>query len=104
MEVGLKSVTERNVTRQTLPTYRYLAQMLTRPGAEGFLGRFGASFISLQTFWPTCFSLLVVCAANQIAIFFACGPASRPFKILLALAGFIVILLDLRHPARRGLL
>ncbi len=48
MEVGLKSVTERNVTRQTLPTYRYLAQMLTRPGAKGFLGRFGASFISLQ--------------------------------------------------------
>src|ERR1039457_4492823 len=42
---------------------------------------------------PTVFFILfylflVVCAANQIAIFFACVPASRPFKILFALGGF----------------
>jgi hypothetical protein len=43
---------------------------------------------------PTVFFILfylflVVCAANQIAIFFACAPASRPFKILMGLGGFI---------------
>ena len=43
---------------------------------------------------PTVFFILfylfmVVCAANQIAICFACVPASRPFKILFALGGFI---------------
>jgi len=40
-------------------------------------------------FFILSFLFLVVCAANQIAIFFACVPASRPFKILLALGGFI---------------
>ena len=34
------------------------------------------------------FLFLVVCAANMVAIFLACLPASRPFKILFALAGF----------------
>jgi len=43
---------------------------------------------------PTVFFILsclflVVCTANQIAIFLACMPASRPFKILFALAGFL---------------
>ena len=33
------------------------------------------------------FLFLVVCAANMIAIFLACLPASRPFKILFALGG-----------------
>jgi len=42
---------------------------------------------------PTVFFLLfflfvAVCAANMIAIFLACIPATRPFKILFALAGF----------------
>jgi hypothetical protein len=42
---------------------------------------------------PTVFSILfhlflTVCAANMVAIFFACLPMSRPFKILLALVGF----------------
>lgn len=41
-------------------------------------------------FFILAYLFLVVCAANQIAIFFACVPASRPFKILLALAGFIM--------------
>jgi len=40
-------------------------------------------------FFILVYLFLVVCAANQIAIFLACMPASRPFKILLALAGFI---------------
>lgn len=31
---------------------------------------------------------LAVCAANMVAIFLACIPASRPFRILFALAGF----------------
>jgi len=34
------------------------------------------------------FLYLIVCAANLLAIFFACLPLSRPFKILLALYGF----------------
>lgn len=43
---------------------------------------------------PTVFFILfylflVVCAANMIAIFLACLPVSRPFKVLLALGGFI---------------
>jgi hypothetical protein len=42
---------------------------------------------------PTVFFILfylflVVCAANMVAIFFACLPMSRPFKILLAIYGF----------------
>jgi hypothetical protein len=42
---------------------------------------------------PTVFFILfylflVVCAANMIAIFFACLPMSRPFKILLVIYGF----------------
>jgi hypothetical protein len=39
-------------------------------------------------FFILCYLFLVVCVANQIAIFFACIPASRPFKVLFALAGF----------------
>jgi hypothetical protein len=39
-------------------------------------------------FFILCYLFLVVCAANQIAIFVACIPASRPFKVLFALAGF----------------
>jgi hypothetical protein len=35
---------------------------------------------------------LVVCAATMIAIFLACLPTTRPFKILLALAGFLTSL------------
>jgi hypothetical protein len=43
---------------------------------------------------PTVFFILfylflVVCAANMVAIFLACMPMSRPFKILIALAGFL---------------
>jgi hypothetical protein len=34
------------------------------------------------------FLFLLVCAVNLLAIFFACLPLSRPFKILLALYGF----------------
>ena len=40
-------------------------------------------------FFILVYLFLVVCAANQIAILLACVPTSRPFKILLALAGFI---------------
>jgi hypothetical protein len=40
-----------------------------------------------SVFFILLFLFLVVCAANQIAIFLACLPLSRPFKILLALAG-----------------
>src|SRR5476651_911443 len=39
-------------------------------------------------FFILCFLFLIVCASNMIAIFFACLPASRPFKILLAIYGF----------------
>ncbi|HEY5232310.1 MAG TPA: hypothetical protein VIK35_02085 [Verrucomicrobiae bacterium] len=39
-------------------------------------------------FFILSFLFLVVCATNQIAILFACIPASRPFKVLFALAGF----------------
>jgi hypothetical protein len=43
---------------------------------------------------PTVFFILfylfmVVCAANMVAIFLACLPMSRPFKILLALLGLV---------------
>ncbi|MGO8765847.1 MAG: hypothetical protein ACLQSR_12030, partial [Limisphaerales bacterium] len=42
---------------------------------------------------PTIFFILfclytIVCVMNQLAIFFACLPMSRPFKIVLALLGF----------------
>jgi len=33
---------------------------------------------------------VVVCAANLLAIFFACLPMSRPFKILFVIAGFFL--------------
>ena len=36
------------------------------------------------------FLFLAVCAANMIAIFFACLPLSRPFKFLFILAGFFM--------------
>jgi len=44
---------------------------------------------------PTVFFILgflfvVVCAANLLAIFFACLPMSRPFKILFVIAGFFL--------------
>jgi hypothetical protein len=39
-------------------------------------------------FFILSYLFLVVCAANMIAIFFACLPMSRPFKILLAIYGF----------------
>jgi len=39
-------------------------------------------------FYILCYLFMVVCAANMIAIFVACIPASRPFKVLFALAGF----------------
>ena len=46
--------------------------------------------VDLPTVFFILFCLfLVVCAANQIAIFLACVPASRPFKVLLGLGGFI---------------
>lgn len=43
---------------------------------------------------PTVFSILfylflTVCAVNMAAIFFACLPLSRPFKILITLCGFL---------------
>ncbi len=41
-------------------------------------------------FFILCFLFLVVCATNMISIFLACIPASRPFKILLALGGCFV--------------
>lgn len=47
-EAGLKPVTERNITKQTLPTYRYLEQLLVRFGARGTHARIGASFLRLQ--------------------------------------------------------
>ena len=42
-------------------------------------------------FFILAYLFLVVCAANMVAIFLACLPMSRPFKILLALAGFFAI-------------
>jgi hypothetical protein len=42
----------------------------------------------LTVFFILFFLFLVVCAANMVAIFFACIPASRPFKVLFAIAGF----------------
>jgi hypothetical protein len=44
---------------------------------------------------PTVFFILIylflaVCATNMIAIFLACIPASRPFKVLFAIAGFFL--------------
>jgi len=41
-------------------------------------------------FFILAFLFLIVCASNMIAIFFACLPASRPFKILFAIGGFIM--------------
>jgi hypothetical protein len=40
-------------------------------------------------FFILIYIFLVVCGTNQLAIFFACIPASRPFKILMALGGII---------------
>ena len=40
-------------------------------------------------FYILFFLFLIVCAVNMIAIFLACIPASRPFKVLFALFGFI---------------
>jgi hypothetical protein len=36
------------------------------------------------------FFFLTICAANMVAIFLACLPVSRPFKVLLALGGLIL--------------
>lgn len=41
-------------------------------------------------FFILCFLFLVVCGVNMVSIFLACIPASRPFKILLALGGCFV--------------
>ena len=41
-------------------------------------------------FFLLAFLYLIVCGANMIAVFLACIPASRPFKILFALAGFFL--------------
>jgi hypothetical protein len=41
-----------------------------------------------SVFFILFFLFLTVCAVNQLAIFLACLPMSRPFKILLALYGF----------------
>jgi len=47
--------------------------------------------IDLPTvFYILLFLFLAVCAANMIAIFLACIPASRPFKVLFAIAGFFL--------------
>jgi ubiquinone/menaquinone biosynthesis C-methylase UbiE len=45
---GFASAAERNVSLQTLPTYRYLDRALTRHGAVGGLVKFGSSLIRLQ--------------------------------------------------------
>ncbi|HEY4414597.1 MAG TPA: hypothetical protein VGO57_02805 [Verrucomicrobiae bacterium] len=42
-------------------------------------------------FFVLFFLFLVVCLANMFAIFLACLPLSRPFKILFALIGFIAL-------------
>ena len=44
-------------------------------------------------FYILFFLFLVVCAANMIAIFLACLPMSRPFKVLLAIGGFFASLM-----------
>jgi hypothetical protein len=41
-----------------------------------------------SVFFILFFLFLAVCAVNQLAIFLACLPMSRPFKVLLALYGF----------------
>jgi hypothetical protein len=41
-------------------------------------------------FFLLAFLFLIVCGANMVAVFLACIPASRPFKILFALAGFVL--------------
>ncbi|HTL73951.1 MAG TPA: hypothetical protein VL863_11665 [bacterium] len=41
-------------------------------------------------FFILLFLFVVVCAANQLAIFIACLPVSRPFKILFAIGGFFM--------------
>jgi ABC-type transport system involved in multi-copper enzyme maturation permease subunit len=41
-------------------------------------------------FYILFFLFLAVCATNMVAIFLACIPASRPFKVLFALAGFFL--------------
>ena len=47
--------------------------------------------VDLPTIFYIMFRLfLLVCAVNMIAIFLACIPASRPFKVLFTLFGFIV--------------
>ena len=42
-------------------------------------------------FFILLYVFLIVCLANQVAIFLACLPLSRPFKILLALIGTILM-------------
>jgi hypothetical protein len=44
----------------------------------------------LTVFFILVFLFLLVCATNMVAIFLACIPASRPFKVLFALAGFFL--------------
>ena len=44
----------------------------------------------LTVFFILVFLFLLVCATNMVAIFLACIPASRPFKVLFALAGLVL--------------
>jgi len=44
----------------------------------------------LTVFFILTFLFLFVCATNMVAIFLACIPASRPFKVLFALGGFFL--------------
>lgn len=47
--------------------------------------------VDLPTIFFILFYLfLVVCAVNMVAIFLACIPASRPFKVLFTLLGFVL--------------
>jgi hypothetical protein len=41
-------------------------------------------------FFVLAYLFVVVCAANQLAIFVACLPVTRPFKVLLALGEFVM--------------
>lgn len=43
-----------------------------------------------SVFFILAFLFVVICAANQLAIFIACLPVSRPFKILFALGGLFL--------------
>jgi ubiquinone/menaquinone biosynthesis C-methylase UbiE len=48
LQTGLRSVAERDITRQTLPTYGYFEQILARQDTVGWLARIAVSLIRLQ--------------------------------------------------------